>query len=337
MDRKRRSGYPEFVIIAASAAFCMQYTLLYLFSVVLLYVYARRNGARKGSVATLTALGLFILLVGFRALQHGVNREDLLIVTIGMSFPVMLGVFLFVIMTVNGLDRTGRILVGMIPVLMTGSLLTVIYSGEGSAAVSARSFFGLVLESLVEVLDGAMDGNTAEAVAWLFSITERIMMSTYVPSVVAVAGLGVYIADRIPSRLILADRPEAIDETVQGSHDILKDFCLPDRLIWVCIVSCSVLLIDLKFDIGILGAIGWNIGLTTLLLYGVVGVSIISHLSAKRGKSISPSRLLFLCLLLLLVPGANLLISVIIPIIGISEIWIKFRAESKESPNEIDT
>ena len=337
MDRKRRGGYPEFAIVVIGSVFCLQYTLLYVLAVVLIYIFARRNGKTIGSIAALTSSALIIVLVGFKTLRLGVAWEDLLIISIGMFLPVMLGIFLFVLLTLEGLDRTGKILVGVIPVLLTGVVISVIYQGGGAAAEAARTFFRMILESFGEVFTSTMDGNSAEVVAWLISSTERVMMSTYVPSVVTIAGFGIYLAEKIPARVIFADRPEAIKEREVSSHDMLQDFSVPDQLIWVFIASWSIILIDLKFSVGLLGTIGWNIGLTVSLLYGAVGLSIISHLSAKRGKRVSPARLMFLCVLILLVPGANLLLCVIIPIIGISEIWIKFRAESKESPNENNT
>jgi hypothetical protein len=103
-------------------------------------------------------------------------------------------------------------------------------------------------------------------------------------------------------------------------------FSLPEYLVWPLIISLLVVVVDNKMSAGVLGYTGWNILLIMVTLYGFKGLGIIQNFM-KIHKIPYPMRMLliFTISLLLLQPGLNYFILIGIPLLGVSEIWIKYR------------
>ncbi len=115
----------------------------------------------------------------------------------------------------------------------------------------------------------------------------------------------------------------------------LRRFALPDVIVWPLIVSWSVVLLGRFAALGWLRAFALNAGLILLALYAVQGLAVIETLLARRRRGPDARRLLFLGLLVaLVVPALTVAALVIVPLVGVSEIWIKYRIERKEETDE---
>jgi len=106
----------------------------------------------------------------------------------------------------------------------------------------------------------------------------------------------------------------------------LVRFHMPEKFIWILLISWAGILGDIFFGLKVLGYIVWNIGLISMFLYGLQGWGIVRFL---LGKSNLPqgmqSFFTVLIVVLLIIPGINILIILGIPIFGVSETWIHFR------------
>ncbi len=109
-------------------------------------------------------------------------------------------------------------------------------------------------------------------------------------------------------------------------------FSMPDFMVWPLIVSLLIVVIDQKLPAGFIGYTGWNILLIMITLYGFKGLGIIQNFMKIR-KFPYPLRMLiiFTLSLLLLQPGVNYFILIGLPLLGVSEIWIKYEKNLKEN------
>ena len=106
----------------------------------------------------------------------------------------------------------------------------------------------------------------------------------------------------------------------------LENFSLPVWFVWPFLVSWAGVLLNTFVPLGVLSYIFWNCGLITLLLFGLQGIGILRFLLVKYKV---PARIrifgfLFVALILM-IPQVSIVIYAGIPILGVSEIWIRYR------------
>jgi hypothetical protein len=112
----------------------------------------------------------------------------------------------------------------------------------------------------------------------------------------------------------------------------LVDFRLPDLYVWPLIASLALVLADIAFDVGAAGYLGWNAGLIMLFLYGIQGLGLLQFAFARYGVG---RGLRFLCYVVLTVlffsPGANLVVVIGLPGLGVSDIWLRYRTRRRKA------
>ena len=112
-------------------------------------------------------------------------------------------------------------------------------------------------------------------------------------------------------------------------------FRLESGWLWPLIVSGALVLADLFFGISAWAYAAWNIGLVLLFLFGLQGLAIVLFLFEKYRV---PRLLWFLFIVGLAVlaasPGAGLFFVLVIPVLGISENWIRYRIPRAPAPTE---
>jgi hypothetical protein len=111
----------------------------------------------------------------------------------------------------------------------------------------------------------------------------------------------------------------------------LRDFSMPDSYIWPLIGSLAVVAVNLVVPLGVLELAAWNLLLIMALLYGLTGLGIIRFLLRKYRL---PPALRWLLVggivVMALTPRLNLAVMVLVPGLGVSEIWVKYRKERSE-------
>jgi hypothetical protein len=115
----------------------------------------------------------------------------------------------------------------------------------------------------------------------------------------------------------------------------LSRFRLEIGWLWPVIVSGGLVLADLFFGLSVWAYAAWNIGLVLLFLFGLQGMAIVLFLFEKYRV---PRMLWFLLVVGLVIlaasPGAGLLIVLAVPVLGISENWIRYRIPREAAPTE---
>ena len=102
---------------------------------------------------------------------------------------------------------------------------------------------------------------------------------------------------------------------------------IPDYFVWVLIAALSLVLIDARFQPNpVLGYVGWNVFLIVMFLYGLRGMGLIRQmLEVRKVHPVVRYFITFATVLLLLHPRYGRVLLVGIPLIGISEIWFKYK------------
>jgi hypothetical protein len=115
----------------------------------------------------------------------------------------------------------------------------------------------------------------------------------------------------------------------------LRGFELPEVMVWPLIASWAIVLVGHYTKLGYVAAFALNAGLILLALYAVQGLAIIETLLARSRRGPDASRLMFLGLVAaFVVPLLTILALVVVPLVGVSEIWVKYRVERKEQTDE---
>ena len=110
----------------------------------------------------------------------------------------------------------------------------------------------------------------------------------------------------------------------------LIDFKIPDHYIWPLIGSLALILINTIVNLGVLQYLAWNVLLVVAFLFGLEGIGIMRHFFDRyklpRGLRITLGILL---IILALSPRINVIVLILIPGLGVSEIWLKYRTRER--------
>lgn len=115
-----------------------------------------------------------------------------------------------------------------------------------------------------------------------------------------------------------------------GRRDILRlvDFKVPEILLWPMLLTAVAILVEVfeLTGLGFMSPIVWNAGLILLFLYGLQGLAILRSLFIRFHVP-SGLRLMteFILIMILVMPGINLVVIIGLPVLGISETWVNLR------------
>lgn len=202
-----------------------------------------------------------------------------------------------------------------IPVFAMGMALSLYFSS--SASLEVRN---LLTESMVYVYESIMEtlltSNYDVQVLWdlISSVIDDRLRLLFAPIGIMVFGLPILICDSTLHKF---------DDTWQDDFAMMK---APDSYAYVLISSLALCLVSVFVELpkGI-STIAWNTGLSLLLLYAVVGASILVYLARKKSPAIRATRIVITLILMLLIPFLNALVLLALPILGVLETWVAIR------------
>ncbi|MBA7538856.1 hypothetical protein ES705_31133 [subsurface metagenome] len=117
---------------------------------------------------------------------------------------------------------------------------------------------------------------------------------------------------------------------VKANTTGLKSFRMPDAYIWPLILGLAGVLVNNFRSLEFLGFLVWNTALIMLFLFALTGFGIIRFLFEKF-RLARPLRFLFAFSLVILImtPRLGIVFLLLIPALGVSEIWIKYRIKQR--------
>ena len=115
---------------------------------------------------------------------------------------------------------------------------------------------------------------------------------------------------------------KVLGQRFRSLFQLLERFELPSQLIWFFIISLAVVMFGERLAIPVLIFGGWNCFLLSALLYCIRGLGI--FVCFAQSKVFMRGVLPGLLLLIILLPGANVVFAAVFVILGISSIWIPY-------------
>lgn len=304
------------LILFAGAAALLFYSGLFafLFAVPIQVAFFRKGKEYGVGTAAATALVIVVihLLQSLRFEAVGTDALRILFLDSLMPIGLLAGLSVFNLAKrydwwVRLVVATGIAIVGALPSLR---LLQQAAAGDGALAEQ--------LTSMLSVL-GVQDN----AGQWI-SMVQRIVFNSIGVGLTVSIAANWWIGRNIAWRGAAPVR-------------VLRDARIPDEMIWAVIAGLSVVVLAwLRETPALIEIVGWNVLLITAFLFAVQGIGLAQHLLVRRGVGpIGERWVLTAVLILLFLPGLNVLVSIGLPLFGMSELWIDYkRGESDESNSE---
>lgn len=322
MELKNHTYYKLGIYILA-AIVLSRLGVLYIFCMIPLHLMQKKYPGKVFFASSAAIVVGIVLWDSIGYISIGLESTDVLIAVLGMFYPGALIIGVIVYYLPIDMRKLYRFLfAGIIPGCI-GAYMVYLFEGESVAAENAVNFYYSIFNEVLSFSGyGDVDGNS---LSFLFTLALRIIKSSFLPIWYFLTGLGILMSEMIYSR------------QTRIRESFLDRFKVPDLFLWPFIVSWVIVLLDIVLGLGIFGILVWNIALVFLMVYGTAGISILMYLVAKKGIRLNPLSWVVFSIILLLIPVINVIMLIVIPVLGISEHWIKYRKELKENLDENHT
>lgn len=313
-----KRDYMGALIASCVSVFAYQTGFFFFLFLVPLQLLLFRSGLK---VARIAVLGVFVALVylGIRhtAFGNGEAGRYLLFVEIAIPFLLLSGFLLE-----NGFfGNLGGVLLNAllataITALVSIAILHVLLNSEAFIA-----YYKVQFADMFNILKETLSRSSNIELVPLMDMDVDTMLS-HVSSVFFKGFLFAYFCILFVS-YIFALSVERLAKREAGIITVM----IPDYFVWVLIVALALVLIDARFQPNpVLGYVGWNVFLIVMFLYGLRGMGLIRQmLEVRKVSPVVRFFLAFTTVVLLMHPQYGRVLLVGIPLIGISEIWFKYK------------
>lgn len=325
-------------------------TLLYrlgmgpiLFLVPLQVLYTRRGKKSFGWAAALTLV--LIIVIGAALARRWSTGEALTSATvISLQMPSLVFELTVGALMIGGLaliqlpemtpqlrlPRYPRVTRLVLATAITGilSVPTILYlTGNEAFFTNIEEFFTVLAEST----NSAIIGTQSEALPIaaqpiqtesLLRFIGMVLRRTYLFYYFLILTFGWWLGTIIGARSM-------------GRHPGLTrvaDFKLPDRYVWPLIASLALVVLNLIVPLEPLEVLAWNALLIFAFLYGISGLGIIRFLLSKLKVRPGIRWLVIIGIIILaMTPRIGIAVLILIPGLGVSEVWLKYRREERSN------
>lgn len=308
-----RLALPVLIAVGLASALFYSGVFAFLFAVPVQVMFSQR-GWRTGLAAAGGTAAAVLVLHTLQALRLGggdQNLVPLMLLDALMPIGLLAGVALFNIY--RSYPWWARLLAGgAIGVLgAIPSLRILAQASEGAGPLGAQ------LTAMVEMLGVQQDTDA------FVSMVQRVARSTVGVGLTAALAANIWLGTGMVRRRF-------------GGSQSLRSVRAPEWMVWVVIVGLALVLGAWAGELPLLEAPGWNLLLVGAFLYGLHGIGLIQHLFIRRGMPVTAERwIVTIALMLLFVPGFNLVVMLAVPLLGMSEVWVDYkRGETDESHSE---
>lgn len=313
-----KRDYIGALIASCVSVFAYQTGFFFFLFLVPLQLLLFRSGLKVARIAVL-GVGIALVYLGIRhtALGNGDVRRYLLLVELVIPF-LLLGGFLLE----NGFfGNLGGVLLNAllataIAALVSIAVLHVLLNNEAFIAYYKAQF-----AEMFNILKSTLAGSSDIDLIPMMDMDVDTMLS-HVSSVFFKGFLFAYFCILFVS-YTFALSVERLTKHEAGIITVM----IPDYFVWVLIAALSLVLVDARFQPNpVLGYVGWNVFLIVMFLYGLRGMGLIRQmLEVRKVHPVVRFFLAFAAFMLLMHPRYGRVLLVGIPLIGISEIWFKYK------------
>ena len=226
-----------------------------------------------------------------------------------IPFALILGAMVWV--NSKGMEVVKRLLFTMLPAFILFVLFAVIYTIFPQAAMAVKDTYREIFVSLFTQIFQM----SSETMSLMFDIVLELMLSIVMPLIFLNIVVVHYYFEAFSHRQ---------DENFEKK---VSSFTLPEVFIYFFLGLWTIMLLKRFVDIpGSVNVVINNAALTCTLFYGIQGFSIILYNLKRKGSLISGIKLMgFLILLMMLLPGINMILIFALIGVGVLNTWIELR------------
>ncbi len=289
--------------------------LFFLFAVPLQVLYLRKGREQflLGSAAVIAGIALFAL---WRTSSIAAGQLRGLVISVELLADLSIIAGVFVVNT--DWPRLPRRLYRLLAVTGAAGIVSLPFVLMLAGSKEFSMLMQNQVKQVVSMLNSSFGGanqsaspafNAGELTAYIRQIVLRNYLFTYFVILTGVWRIGLLFALR--SRMA-RPRPLAM-------------FALPVGILWPTLVVWGGVAADRLLHLGVFGYATWNLAMIGAFLYGLQGIGIVQHLFARFNVARGIRMLLVaVVLFLLIIPGLATIIVIAFPILGISELWIRY-------------
>lgn len=290
-------------------------TLFFLFAVPLQVAYMRRGRAQYwlASLVVLVGIGLFAFW-RTSALTAGTIRLILVAVEILVDLLIVVGLDIVNVSWARVPRKLYRLLIATGIAGVVGVPFVLILQADSEFSTLMHNQVAQVVKMLSASFGGSDPNATSslnvdQIVAYVRQVAFGNYAFMFFAILTGVWRLGVIFASRSgrsrPAPLML--------------------FRLPVEFLWPILVAWAGVLASRLLHLNTFGYVAWNLAMIGAFLYGLQGVGIVQFLFVRFHVGRGFRLLLVIALLfLVLFPGVGTIIAIAFPILGISELWIRY-------------
>ncbi len=296
--------------------------IIFLVPIQILYIRHGEKALLSSGVFILLAISLVNVVQAEQALGEDLTG-NLLLLDLLLPAALLAGLYIINTYRLNQFDRTIRFIFAAVLIGIV-SVPIVLYFAQSEVLNNALR---LQVETFREVLTVQPMEEGAEAVSSvppaeeLIAYAKNIFFSSYIFVYTLYLMVNWYIGVLFSARSNYGQDVNAPDIT---------QYHVEDRFVWPLIGAWTLVLLSQIQNLGALEYAFWNAGLILLLFFALQGIGILRYLMIKKNISTGLRIVIVLGLVvLILIPGVNIAVIVGIPLLGVSEIWIKYRMEQR--------
>ncbi|MFP4373715.1 MAG: DUF2232 domain-containing protein [Spirochaetaceae bacterium] len=314
-----RDVWIEAAVLSVVSAFLYQSALFVFVFLVPLAALGRRRGADWLGTAALVTGGVVAATRVTGLIRLDIEWDfAILLMEVLPPAAFLGGLYLLETRLLYGVRRLYRLIQAILIVGAVSVPVILTVSSSSVAMDTLRQQFELLHTMLTGgETDPARLGRFATVGAMMEAVLD-LLLSTYLFAYTVVLAGNWYLGQLIGAR-------------TQGEEGFrIRDFRLPDIFVWVLVAASGAALVGLVGNAGVFEHLAWNALFVALFLYGVQGLgivwSLLDRFEVARGIRVGVGAALAI---LLLVPGANMLVMLGLPGLGVAETWIHFRSTER--------
>ncbi|MDR1933177.1 MAG: YybS family protein [Spirochaetales bacterium] len=314
---EKKSALVEILIFSAGAVVFFELSAFLVIFVIPLAVLYRRRGFYAGLFGScMTAAGIAIIrLYQMQSASSGAVRYDLLGVTLVVPLSFLIGLCLLEAPQLARLRIWQRLVCAALAagVVYLPLLYLLVVSEEFDTLLRAQ------VEAIMRAVQGVQAPGTLPAavnVEEIVRLSKKVFLNTFLAGYLFTLAANWVIGVKMAMRM----------NGAAGEFPPYRSFRLPDKAVYVFLVSWAVVFAAFFRDMGIAGAAAWNCALVISLLYMCQGIGIIKIRTEAVPRAF---RLLVMivCATLVFTAGLAFIFGIMagVALLGVSELWINYR------------
>ncbi|MFA7129653.1 MAG: DUF2232 domain-containing protein [Sphaerochaeta sp.] len=285
----------------------------FLFTIPLMVLAPKFSDRRK---ALLPVGAVAVLMIAFELVQARSALSDpagRLLLLIGMFIPVVLLIGSAIWIYLDDQRTLIRYLASTSFGVVASMLLVVMLSRGSETVLRVDAAMLETFQLMFQQLEGSAEASVD--LQKLYRMSVLVSGSMLVPTIMGLIGFASFMAMSYNARL---------DGTFS---DRIARWKAPEINLWVFLGAWTVVLLMMILKASyIVRALALNIALGSSVLFAVQGIAIVLYIVRRKGLAISTGRLLStIFFIAMVVPGLNVLVVFVLPLLGVTETWIVYR------------